>query len=162
MIATDLAHLGEQIALTPSIRKAIEFLRKARGQELADGRVEIDGDTVYALVQSYETIAGSEAVFEAHRRYVDIQYIVSGDELIGWALLERLSVTTPYDEGKDICFGSVPPGDITRVRLGAGQLAVLYPTDAHAPKLAVQKTVPVKKIVVKVAVQTAVTRSMSF
>ena len=151
MIVTSLEHALEQIALTPSLRKAIDFLQQSHTQKLADGRIEIAGNTVYALVQSYETLAG-EPKFEAHRKYVDVQYVASGKEVIGWAFIDRLVIGVPYDESKDVCFGSVPPGDMTLVRLSAGQLAVLYPTDAHAPKLAARTPSPVKKIVVKVAV----------
>jgi biofilm protein TabA len=151
MIVTDLEHAAEQIALTPALQKGLAFLRQVRSQTLADGRVEIDGSQVYALVQSYDT-QGGEPKFEAHRKYLDIQYIAAGEEVIGWAGLDRMSVDTPYDEAKDACLGRVPASDMTPVRLSAGQLAVLYPSDAHAPKLAAGAPGPVKKIVVKVAV----------
>jgi biofilm protein TabA len=151
MIVTDLEHAAEQIALTPALQKAIAFLQQVRSQSLADGRVEIDGNRVYALVQSYDTKI-SEPKFEAHRQYLDIQYIASGEEVIGWAFLDRMIVDAPYDEAKDACLGRVPALDVTPVRLSAGQLAVLYPSDAHAPKLAANTPTAVKKIVVKVAV----------
>lgn len=151
MIVTDLEHAAEQIALNPALQKALAFLRQTRSQALADGRVEIDGDQVYALVQSYTTQRGAPK-FEAHRKYLDVQYLVAGEEVIGWAILDRMMVDTPYDEAKDACLGHVPEPDVTPVRLSAGQLAVLYPCDAHAPKLAAGEPMPVKKIVVKVAV----------
>jgi biofilm protein TabA len=151
MIVTDLEHAPEQVALTPALQKAFAFLRQVRSQTLVDGRMEIDGDQVFALVQSYDTKC-SEPKFEAHRRYLDIQYVVSGEEIIGWAFLDRMIVTTPYDEAKDVCLGRVPEPEMTPVRLSAGQFAVLYPSDAHAPKLAAGVPTSVKKIVVKVAV----------
>ncbi len=152
MIVTDLEHIVEQAVLSPALRQAIGFLQQAHPQELADGRVEIDGDKVYALVQSYETAATDEPRFEAHRKYVDVQYLASGEEVIGWAFIDKLIVNVPYDEGKDVYLGHVPPHDMTPVRLSSGQLAVLYPADAHAPKLAAGAPALVKKIVVKVAV----------
>ena len=152
MIVTDLEHIAEQAALSPALRKAIDFLRQAHPLELTDGRVEIDGDKVYALVQSYETVATDEPRFEAHRKYLDVQYLASGEEVIGWASIDRLIVGVPYDEAKDASLGRVFPPDMTRVRLSSGQLAVLYPADAHAPKLAAGAPAPVIKIVVKVSV----------
>jgi biofilm protein TabA len=149
VIVTDLEHAPAQMALTPALQKALDFLRSSPA--LADGRVEIDGQQVYALIQSYDTRC-SEPKFEAHRKYVDIQYVAAGEEIIGWAFIERLIVDVPYDEAKDACLGHVLPQDMTSVRLSAGQLAVLYPTDAHAPKLAAGAPAAVKKIVVKVAV----------
>ena len=151
MIVTDLEHVEQQVALTPAMQKALAFLRQARSQTLADGRVEIDGNQVFALVQSYDT-KGGEPKFEAHRKYLDIQFVSSGEEIIGWALIDRMVVDSPYDEAKDVCLGRVPPAEVTPVRLSPGQLAVLYPSDAHAPKLAAGAPAPVKKIVVKVAV----------
>jgi len=151
MIVTDLEHAQEQMALTPALQKALTFLQQVRSTSLVDGRVEIDGEQVYALVQSYETRSG-EPKFEAHRKYLDVQYVAEGEEIIGWALIHRMAVDAAYDEAKDVCLGHVPPSEVTPVRVSAGQMAVLYPTDAHAPKLAVGAPASVKKIVVKVAV----------
>ena len=152
MIVTDLAHLAEQATLTPALQKALAFLQGLTGQPLPDGRIEIDGANAYALVQSYETLAGGDWVFEGHRKYLDIQYIVSGEEVIGWAFMDLAAVTMPNDAAKDAWLGTVPAAEITPVRLAAGQLALLYPTDAHAPKHAAGAAMAVKKIVVKVAV----------
>ncbi len=69
-----------------------------------------------------------------------------------FAPAERMTVTEAYDATRDICFGTVAPGHWTPVRLHAGQLMVLWPEDAHAPKLAAGSPSPVMKIVVKIAV----------
>ena len=151
MIVTDLEHAPQQMALTPALQKALDFLWSVRGQILTDGRVEIEGEQVYALVQSYETRSG-EPKFEAHRKYLDIQYMSDGEEVIGWAFIDRMAVDVAYDAVKDVCLGRVPAGEMCSVRLYAGQLAVLYPSDAHAPRIAAGEPVSVKKIVVKVAV----------
>jgi biofilm protein TabA len=152
MIVTDLEHAAEQIPMTPSMRQALDFLRQAQSKTQPDGRVEIDGSKVFALFQSYESIAWSAAKFEAHRKYIDVQYIASGVEVIGWAPLERMTITEAYNDTKDVLFGTIPPGEMTPVQLKAGLFAVLYPTDAHAPKIAVGAPAAVKKIVLKVAV----------
>ncbi len=134
MIITDIAHIEEQIRMTPELRKAIDFLRRTDLPRLPDGRTEIDGDRVFALAQRYETEKSGALNFECHRKYIDIQVIVSGVEMIGWALVDRLEVTKPYDEAKDVCFGRVAAGAWTPVRLGSCQLAAFWPSDAHAPK----------------------------
>ncbi len=152
MIVTDIGHFAEQAALTPPLAWALDFLKAAAGKDLPDGRIEIDGDRVYAIAQSYETQVGDTWIFEGHRRYLDVQYIAAGEEIIGWAASECATVTHPYDPAKDAWLGTVPAGQITGVRLTAGQLAVLYPADAHAPKHAAGQSVPVKKIVVKVTI----------
>ncbi|MEK7688726.1 MAG: YhcH/YjgK/YiaL family protein, partial [Deltaproteobacteria bacterium] len=140
-----------QFLMTTALKKAIDFLRRPDIRNLADGRVDIDGQDVFALVQRYETVKTDTPKFEYHRKYIDIQYIVSGKEVIGWAPVERMVITEAYDMEKDICFGTVPKEEITPVYLQTGHLAVLYPEDGHAPKLAAGKPSHVVKIVVKVA-----------
>ena len=154
MIVAELEHLTGQIAPTPNMQRALDFLRQAHGSRLPDGKVEIDGNRVFALVQSYETVAASDPIlFEAHRKYIDVQYVAAGQEIIGWASTGRLDVTARYDEVNEAWFGTLPAASTTFVRLTAGELAVLYPTDGHAPRLAADAPAAVKKIVVKVAVE---------
>jgi len=138
--------------MTPDLRKAIAFLRQPHVVNLPDGRVEIDGRRVFAIVQRYETAMTDAPKFECHRTYIDVQFLVSGEEVIGWAPVEQLNISEPYDADTDICFGTLAGLTWTPVLLRAGQAAVLYPEDAHAPKLAVGIPSPVMKIVVKVAV----------
>jgi YhcH/YjgK/YiaL family protein len=151
MIVTDVAHLPEQVGLTPALQKALDFLRACGSEPLPDGRIEIDGAEVYALVQSYETKDNGEWLFEGHRQYLDVQYMLSGEEVIGWASSEAATVTSPYDPANDAWLGTVPAAQVTPVRLISGQLAVLYPSDAHAPRHAAVAPAAVKKIVIKVA-----------
>jgi biofilm protein TabA len=152
MIVTDLKHIDRQVAMTPALRRAFEFLRGNNIYNLLDGKIEIVGDRVFALVQRYETLMADIPKFEFHRKYVDIQYIVSGEEVIGWIPVGRMTITEAYDSDKDICFGTAVQRKWTPVHLQAGQLAVIYPEDGHAPKLASGAPSSVVKIVVKVAV----------
>ena len=152
MIVTDLRHIDRQVAMTPDLRKAIDFLRRHNIYNLLDGKVEIDGDRVFAIIQRYETIMADAPKFEFHRKYIDIQYIVSGEEIIGWMPAERMTTTEAYDPDKDICFGTVTQRKWTPVHLQAGQLTVIYPEDGHAPRLASRALSSVMKIVIKVAV----------
>ncbi|MDO8803400.1 MAG: YhcH/YjgK/YiaL family protein [Elusimicrobiota bacterium] len=153
MIVSDLEHIERQAFVTPGLEKALEFLRRPGAGALPDGKYEIDGERTFAIVQRYETITPAAPNFEAHRKYLDVQFMASGAEVIGWAPLGGMAVTEVYDGGKDVCFGAVPAGGWTPVRLEAGQLAVLYPEDAHSPRLAAGAPAPVTKIVVKVSVQ---------
>ncbi|MDA8131318.1 MAG: YhcH/YjgK/YiaL family protein [Elusimicrobia bacterium] len=151
MIVASLKHADRQSPGTEGLSKAFAFLRRPGLAELADGRYPIDGDRVYALAQRYSTEAGgAEPRFEAHRDFIDVQYLVAGSEVIGWAPLSAVEISEPYDSGKDACFGRARGW--TPVRLGPGDLAVLYPEDAHAPRLADGAPGPVAKIVVKVSV----------
>ena len=73
--------------------------------------MEIDGEKVFALVQKYETVVMDVPKFETHKKYIDVQYIVSGEEIIGWAPYgQDTTATETYDVLKDICFRTVPKG----------------------------------------------------
>jgi YhcH/YjgK/YiaL family protein len=153
MIVTDLMHIERQVLLTPTLVKAIEFLRRPDLGSRDEGRVEIDGERVFALPQRYETAAAETPKFEYHRKYIDIQFILEGTETIAWTPASKLKITEPYDREKDVTFGTGFSEETTRVRLRAGQLAVFYPEDAHAPRLTDGIPAKVFKIVVKVEVR---------
>ncbi len=152
MIVTDIRHIEHQVSMTPALKKALAFLRGQDVPGLPDGKAEIDGDRVYAIIQRYETIKTDAPTFEFHRKYIDIQFIVSGEETIGWTPMESMAITEAYNADKDISFGKAGAGTWTPVRLQAGQLALLRPEDGHAPKLACGEPSPVMKIVVKIAI----------
>lgn len=150
MIAGELKGFGRQLPASHGLHKALEFLRRPGAAALSDGRYEIDGDAVYALVQRYATAEAGEPKFEAHRKFIDVQYVAAGEEVLGWAPLAEMVLSEPYDPAKDVCFGRACLW--TPLRLGEGMFAVLWPEDAHAPRLAAGKPCHVTKIVVKVAV----------
>lgn len=153
MITAKLSEADAITAGAAGLEDAIAFLRRPDLAALPDGRYELPGGA-FANVERYETRPMPEAGprFEAHRLYTDVQYIVSGAETIGVAPLAELSVEEPYDPARDICFGSVPEGRWEPAELEAGELAVLSPADAHAPKMAAGAPAPVMKVVVKLPV----------
>lgn len=151
MIVAALAHLSGQTRQTIAMQKAFAWLQANCTNPDLPARTEIDGKTIYALVQEYETLTGGGLVkCEAHRGYIDIQYIVSGEEMMGWAPLDNLQNPTAYNPEKDVLFGEVSTAELTPVQVRAGHAAIFYPEDAHAPKLAVGKPCAVRKIVIKV------------
>lgn len=153
MIVTDLDHIEQQVAFTPSMTKAIAWLRENAKKDLADGTIQIDGDNVYAMVQSYQSVIPSDPPkLEAHKKYIDVQYVVSGEEAMGWALAYRLKETMAYSAEKDVWLGTCEKADFSQARLSPGHAAILLPSDGHAPRLAAGTPMPIKKIVIKVAV----------
>lgn len=154
MIVAQLENLPHQLAMNTLFEKAYEFLSRKTWRDQPQGRIEIDGDRVFALMQSYQTKAmQNDALFEGHRNYIDIQYIVEGEEVIYWMPTDHLTPTTLYDGAKDVWLCQYTFNDATRVILSAGQLAVLFPEDAHAPTHSVVAPTFVRKIVIKVATQ---------
>lgn len=118
----------------PRVSAALNWLRRTDAAGLAEGRHELDSDRLFAVVQRYVTKPPEQARWEAHHRYLDVQYVVEGSERIGYApLAGGLPVAVPYDAEKDIVFYDAR-GDLFHVR--AGQFAVFAPHDVHAPGLA--------------------------
>jgi YhcH/YjgK/YiaL family protein len=125
-----------------------DYLRKLPAG-IADGRYEIDGDRLFALVQSYTTAPAATKKFEHHRKYADIQYVISGEEIIEHVALDGLAVETPYDATKD--YGLVrDPALRSSVVLTPGTWAIYFPQDAHKPGCAISAPTAVRKVVVKV------------
>lgn len=111
----------------------------------------LQGEDLFAIVMSYETCAPESAEIEAHRKYLDIQAVISGEEGIGWGQADELEIDTPYDAAKDAELYRHPKQGLLRVDLLPGDFMALFPHDAHMPSL-MTKQVPVftKKVVVKV------------
>lgn len=137
-------------SLTHGIRLGFEYL-EAFDPATPDGRYAIEGDRVFALVQGYETGPSAERLFEVHRRYIDLQYVVEGRERILRSPRMGLHVETLYDAGRDAEFYHDPPAS-SSVLLGPGEFAILYPDDAHKSGCMAGGRDPVRKIVVKIDV----------
>jgi len=113
-------------------RAAFDFLRQAHLAELPEGRYAIDGDRLYVILARAQGRGRAGAPLEAHRRYVDIQYVIAGRERIGIRpTADCRVVATPYDAAKDIVFFKDEPTDW--IDVPAGAFAVFDPADAHAP-----------------------------
>ncbi len=135
-------------SLHPGFAKAFAFLRAAQDGLPEVGRYEIDGDKVFALVQKYDTVPAEEAKWEAHKKYIDIQFVYDGSEIIGWDTISNLPEGETFIEEKDSYRYHAPSA--TPLILHSGMFAILYPQDLHRPKELFETASPVVKIVVKV------------
>ncbi len=154
MIVATMDHLEEQVISSPALVKAFSFLRNLDSDGLQEGRIEIDGEQVFAIVLSYTTKPiNSHVEMEGHSKYIDLQYLVKGEEAIGWVPAEQVPVTTPYQTDSDAWAGILPTASVTWLRLCAGQVAMFYPSDAHVTQHVSGRPAPVVKVVVKVAIE---------
>jgi len=113
--------------------------------------IAIEGESIYAILQCYAPKPRAEGRFEAHRCHTDLQYLSEGTEWIEVCPLGEQANRPPFDAKGNVLF---PLGAAahSRVRLAAGDVAVLLPSDAHAPWLRVEDAPDalVRKIVIKV------------
>jgi YhcH/YjgK/YiaL family protein len=131
--------------------KAFSFLKSNDLSGLELKRYDIDGDNLYAPVSEYLTKNEEDAKYEAHQKYIDIQYVVSGKEQIGVApMSQKKDIIQPYDATKDIEFLTVTNGE-NRTAL-PDRFFIFFPGDAHRPGLKDGENSPVRKVVVKVKV----------
>lgn len=152
MIFDKIENLSDYYEELPSLEKVSAFVNEFNKNKLEDGTYEIDGKRIFAMVQSYRTKPQTpEMMFEAHRKYIDLQYIVSGIEKIRWARLDKVDlVEEKYFVGSDIAFYE---GDaLFDFTLTKGTFLLLYPQDAHLPGLSADKDVNVRKIVFKIQI----------
>lgn len=150
MILTTLADSAPFEVLGPRVAAGLRWLR-AMDPAIPDGRHPIDGDDVFALVQTYDTVPGTEKRFETHVRHVDLQYVADGHERILHAPAAALEVETPYDQANDITFYAEPPF-ASSLLMRPGDLAVFHPEDAHKPGCMAGGRHTVRKVVVKVRI----------
>lgn len=115
-----------------------------------DGRVELQGDRLFALVQTYDTTPADQKTYEAHRRYIDLQYVVAGQEIIYHVPLPHLQEATPYIAEKDVA--RYKGQDEQALVMRAGDFSILFPHDGHKPNCVYRDKETVRKVVLKIAV----------
>jgi biofilm protein TabA len=130
---------------------AFEFLDKKTLADVPVGKHAIEGDQVYALVQKLPSRAAETAQFESHRKYIDVHYLVSGQEITGFAPAEDLKLAVPYDESKDVMLYEVPQ-QYTKIEMKPGRFAIYHPGQAHLPNCHFQGAHDLHKVVIKVQV----------
>ena len=148
MIADNLENFKVYCAKDSLLEKGFEFLLKKASEGLPNGRMEIEGDQCFAMVSSYTTAKPEDKRWESHNAYIDIQYVVKGNEVVGFLPKGMLKVQEDKTPAADVIFYEQAKGmDIV---LKAGDFAVFFPQDGHKPGVIHEKPEQVKKIVVKV------------
>ena len=148
MILDQLSNAASYEGLHPSFSRSFAWLATYDRTTL-DGRYEIGGQDLVAIVQRYVTAPAVEKKWETHRLHGDIQYIVSGAEEIGYAPRESLVVKTPYNPEKDAEFYEVPAGSSSRMKLTEGAFAIFLPPDGHQPGVMIDQPALIHKVVIK-------------
>lgn len=151
MVFTKISSIDKYASLHPSFKMAFDALRKYASPDTPEGKYVIDGDNLFVNVQAYETEMPDKIQYEGHCRYIDIQYVISGNEDIKVMNIDDSDVTKEYDPENDYALYA-PLGAESTCELSAGDLLILFPEDLHAPGLAHKAPSYVQKIVVKVKI----------
>ena len=150
MVTDTLDNAALYIALGERIATALKYLKDNDCTKLPVGKIPIEGEEIYALVQDNTTKPREQGVWEAHRKYIDVQFVAAGVEEMGYANIGTLTVKKPYDEQADYALFD---GSGSFVLVPAGSFTIFFPEDGHIPGSAVgDQPSAVRKVVVKVAV----------
>ncbi len=149
MIIDNIKSASLYYGVHPRISAALRYLQENDMASKDPGKYEIAGSEIYYLVQYYNSKALDAGLWEAHRKYFDIQFIADGNELMGYSLIDRMQETTSYQEEGDY---SLFEGNGSFYELRSGDFVILAPQDVHMPGILVKESGPVKKIVFKVLV----------
>ena len=151
MILSDLKQYNME-KLPKIIEKVLHHLANTNFMEKEAGKYQLDGDNVFVMVQDLRTKAKSEMRLEAHDAYLDIQYIVKGEELFGFC---RRNSSEVVEEDllveRDIIFFKNSFNEMDII-VREGQFIIFYPNDLHRPCCYVNEPKDIRKVVVKVKV----------
>lgn len=151
MIVDTLANRHLYANLHPRLALALEFIATTDFSQLSKGVHKIDGDKLLAIINEYETKPQDQEMFEVHRRYVDVQYVISGHEEFGYQPLTDQQADMPYNAEYDFAkFDYAKHADKTHfMPLNPAVFAVFFPSDMHMAAT-LETPVAVRKVVMKV------------
>jgi len=132
----------------PTWRQAFDWLRQLPDRP-ALGIHPIDGEELYANIMEYETLPREQCRFESHAKYIDLQFTISGLELIDCAWSSHLAPDGGFSAEKDLQF-YLPADPLTTLFMGPRHFAIFFPCDAHRPKVRTAGPASAFKLVVKI------------
>ena len=151
MVIDTLQNAQQYVSLHKGLGDAFHYLHTTDLATTPPGKYAINGDDLFAIVQEYDTLDMAGEQMEAHKQYIDVQYMISGEELVGHSFLNDLHLSVPFDVVNDCSLFEGTPSFFTR--LAAGTFMIFFPSDLHMPCIKNGIAVKVKKVVVKIKVQ---------
>jgi YhcH/YjgK/YiaL family protein len=131
--------------------QAFLFLKGADLKNLPLGKQELEGEHLFVSVAEYYGKQKPDALYEAHKKYIDIQYVITGEELMGLTTLDKVTERDPYNLEKDIAFYDFDGGEYMKAT--PDKFFLFFPEDVHQPSVTTGDSVQVKKIVVKILIE---------
>ena len=150
MIIDSLSNARLYFNLGPRFKKAFEYLAHTDFSTIEKGKYELDGTQLFAIVNEYDTVDPDKEQMESHKKYIDIQYIVTGAERIGHDLLQQQTPSKAYDADADYMLFAEKPSFFSILQ--QGMFAIFFPHDLHLPNIMIDSPGYVKKVVIKVSV----------
>ena len=149
MIIGTLNNSSYYVGFGERVVQAVQYFIEHDPQTLPLGKNFIDGDNIYYEVSEVETVKADKKLFETHKKFIDIQMTLSGEEWYGYNSVENLKEEIPYNPEKDAAFYS---GEGEYFKIPKGQFVLFMPEDAHNPGVYFEKQGRIRKIVIKIRI----------
>jgi len=153
MIVDKIENIDQYFGLSGRITKALQFLKETPFMQKKDGRYEIEGNELFSQIFTYTSKLPEECNFETHTKYIDLQYMLSGCEVMGYSPSQNLtSIINPYDDVMDIALFNMP-NSYSKIIFSEGMFILLYPDEGHMFKCWLNGPLTVRRVVVKILVR---------
>jgi len=133
--------------LSPALARALEYVASTDFSKVKPGRYDLEGDDIFAMVSEYETLPPEAGNLEGHRKYIDVQFMAEGEELVGYTHCNGQTPVEAYSAEKDRAFYKE---ETSFFLFPEKSFAIFWPDDLHMPNIQVNAPGKVKKVVVKV------------
>lgn len=150
MILDKIENAAIYAATHAGIQQVLFYINTTDLNSLTSGKHNIDGDNIFLLVNQYDTKDEEDCYLEAHRKYIDFQYLIKGKEIIGYSLLNNHLVTREYDPAND--YELFQPKDLSFLKVSSGSFVIFFSEDLHMPGIKYNEKETVKKLVFKIKI----------
>lgn len=152
MILTTIDCLEHYVSANSRFPAAFDALKKLAAEPFTKGRKEVDGEQIFINCAEYITNPKETSSMEFHRRYIDVMWMLNGEEIIGIHPVSELkNIKKEYDANGDYALADLDP-EYTQLVMKKGIVAILFPEDAHAPSMQLNGPCAVQKLIAKVLV----------
>lgn len=148
MIYDVVKNASKYKGLSKELDTALDFITNTNIKELECGRIDIDGEQVFANVMEYMTKLPSEGFFESHKKYIDIHMLITGEERVSVTDIDKVTDLSEYSEVDD--FQKHEAKVYSDSLITEDCFMICFPQDAHRPGMAIEDKQEVKKIVLKI------------
>jgi len=150
MIIDALGNLHLYQSILPFSQEILRYIKTTNISALDIGEYQIIGKSAFLLIQEYQTKTESDKEWESHKKYIDFQIVLSGEEYIEYSNIHLLKAKDLYDEEKDIIFYENDLKEHIKLLIPQNHFCIFFPEDAHKPGLHILKEQKIKKAVIKV------------
>ena len=149
MILDKIENAKQYQGLGLKIKKALRYISKTDFTKLENGTYDVVKDEIFAIVNRFETVDAKTEKPEVHRKYIDVQYVFEGEEMLGFATRKAQAIFKEYDAEEDF---ELYDAELDYVKFEKGMFAIFFPDDLHAPSVHLDKATSASKVVVKILI----------